>query len=75
MGRTSLVLGMFLLVAITIFTFFMILKVVYPPTATDLRGLFILAVTIVLQVAAMRGVLVLSSAMTATYTGLTQTTL
>jgi len=71
-GRTSLVLGMFLLVAITIFSFFMILKVVFPPAATDLRGLFILAVIIILQVVAMRGVLVLSTAMTTTYTGLSQ---
>ena len=74
-GRTSLVFGMFLLVAITIFSFFMILKVVYPPVTTDLRGLLILAVIIVLQVVAMRGVLILSSAMTATYTNLAQVTL
>jgi putative nucleotidyltransferase with HDIG domain len=74
-GRTSLVLGMFLLVAITIFSFFMILKIVFPPAAADLRGLFILAVIIVLQVVAMRGVLVLSAAMTATYTGMTEVTL
>lgn len=71
-GRTSLVLGMFLLVAITISSFFMILKVVYPPAVTDLRGLCILAVIIILQVVAMRGVLVLSSALTAVYTGLSQ---
>ena len=74
-GRTSLVLGMFLLVAITIFSFFMILKVVFPPASTDLRGLFILSLTIVLQVVAMRGVLVLSSAMTATYTSLSEVTI
>jgi len=74
-GRTSLVLGMFLLVAITMFSFFMILKVVFPPAATDLRSLSILAVIVVLQVVAMRGVLVLSSAMTATYTGLSEITL
>jgi len=74
-GRTSLVLGMFLLVAITIFTFFMILKVVFPPAATDLRGLFILAVIIALQVVVMRGVMILSVAMTATYTGLSEITL
>jgi len=74
-GRTSLVLGMFLLVAITIFTFFMILRVFFPPTAIDLRGLLILAVIIVLQVVAMRGVLVLSAALTATYTGLSEITL
>jgi hypothetical protein len=66
---------MFLLVAITIFTFFMILKVVFPPAATDLRGLFILAVIIALQVVAMRGVMILSAAMTATYTGLSEITL
>ena len=74
-SRTSLVLGMFLLVAITIFSFFMILKVVFPPAATDLRGLFILAVITVLQIVAMRGVLVLSAAMTTTYTGLSEITL
>ena len=74
-GRTSLVLGMFLLIAITIFTFFMILKVVFPPAATDLRSLFILAVIIILQVTAMRGVLILSTAMTTTYTGLSEATL
>jgi hypothetical protein len=74
-GRTSLVFGMFLLVAITSFTFFMILKVIYPPVVTDLRGLVILAVIIILQVIAMRGVLILSSAMIATYTSLSQATL
>lgn len=74
-GRTSLVLGMFLLVAITIFTFFMILRIVFPPTSNDLRGLLILATIIILQVVVMRGVLVLSAAMTATYTGLSQATL
>ncbi len=74
-SRTSLILGMFLLVAITIFSFFMILKVVFPPAATDLRGLFILAVITVLQIVAMRGVLVLSTAMTTTYTSLSEITL
>ena len=74
-GRTSLVLGMFLLVAITIFSFFMILKVMYPPATSDLRGLFILAFIIVLQVVSMRGLLVLSAAMTTTYTGLSEITL
>lgn len=74
-GRTSLVLGIFLLVAITIFSFFMILKVVFPPAVSDLRGLFILAVIIILQVVAMRGVLVLSAAMTTTYAGLSEPTL
>jgi putative nucleotidyltransferase with HDIG domain len=74
-GRTSLVLGMFLLVAITIFIFFMILKVVFPPAATDLTSLLILAFIIILQVVAMRGVLVLSTALTATYTGLSEVAL
>lgn len=74
-GRTSLVLGMFLLVAVTIFSFFMILKVVFPPATTDLRGLLILSVIIVLQVVGMRGVLILSSALTTTYTGLSDISL
>ncbi len=71
-GRASLVLGMFLLVAVIIFSFFMILKVVYPPAVSDIRSLFILAVIIVLQIVAIRGFLVLSAALTATYTGLSE---
>ncbi|UCG38917.1 MAG: HDIG domain-containing protein, partial [bacterium] len=71
-GRSSLVLGLFLFVAAILFTFFMVLKVVYPPTSRDIRGLVILALIIVLQMAVTRGVLVISQALITTYTGLTE---
>ncbi|MDF1536404.1 MAG: HDIG domain-containing protein [bacterium] len=75
MSRTSFILGLFLLISIVTYACFMLLRVVHPQTAGDVRGLSILAVVIVLQVATMRGVLLLSEAVTTTYTGLSQTTL
>ncbi len=74
-GRTSLVLGMFLMVAVILFSFYMILRVVHPYTASDLRSLSILVVILLLQIIAMRGVMVLSGAMTTTYTGLSEMSL
>lgn len=74
-SRTSFILGLFLLVAISTYACFMLLKAVNPQTAFDVRGLTILMVIIILQVATMRGVLVLSEAVTTTYTVLSETTL
>jgi putative nucleotidyltransferase with HDIG domain len=75
MSRTSFILGLFLLVAISTYACFMLLKAVNPQTAVDVRGLSILVVIIILQVATMRGVMFLSEAVATTYTGLSETTL
>jgi putative nucleotidyltransferase with HDIG domain len=74
-SRTSFILGLFLLVTICVYACFMLLRAVNPQTASDVRGLGILVVIVILQVAAMRGVMFLSKAVTTTYTGLSETTL
>jgi len=74
-GRTSLMLGQFLLVTILLFTFYMVLVVGYPRISSDIRGLIIIAVIIVLQMAVMRGSLILFQALAATYPGLPEQTL
>lgn len=74
-GRTSLVLGQFLLVAILLFTFYVVLVVGYPQISADMKGLVIIAIIIVFQIAVMRGILILFQALTTTYAGLTELTL
>jgi putative nucleotidyltransferase with HDIG domain len=71
-GRTSLVLGLFLLVTILLFMFYLILVTGYPQISTDIKGLIIIAIIIVLQIAVMRGILILFQALTTTYTGLSE---
>ncbi len=75
MGRTSLMLGQFLLVTVLLFTFYVVLVLGYPQISKDIRRLIIIAIIIVLQMAVMRGSLILFQALTSTYAGLPEQTL
>lgn len=71
-GRTSLILGQFLFVAMIIFTLYMVLLVGYRQISTDMRGLVIIAIVIVLQMAVLKGFMVLIQALSNTYPGLSE---
>jgi putative nucleotidyltransferase with HDIG domain len=68
-SRASVVLGTFLLVALLLFVFFLILRAVQQAIATDTRNLLILVTILALQMAIIRSGLALSQALSATYTG------
>lgn len=74
-GRTSMILGQFLFVSVLLFTFYIVLRVGYPQIATDLKGLIIVAIVIVFQMALLKGFLILFQALSNTYPGLTEESL
>lgn len=74
-GRLTLILGLFILVAIVLFVFFQILSRVDRKVAMDMQSLVILVVIIVLQMILIKGSLAFVQALATTYTGLTLATL
>ena len=74
-GRVTLILGLFILVAIVLFTFFRILFRVDRKVATDTQSLVILVVIIAFQVVLTKGSLAFVQTLATTYTGLTLATL
>ena len=68
--RTSLILGQFLFVSILLFTLYMVLVVGYPQISSDMRGMIIVAIVIVLHMAVLKGFMILFQALSNTYPGL-----